>query len=432
MAKRFSSQKLILFLWAAGLNAEAHAAAYQLWESDAVSAGNYHAGRAVTDDASTAYYNPAGLLMIQNQQVVGGGAVTLTDIHFSGTTAVNTLSDSGPQSVAAQGGTYLLTPFLHYAAPISDKVAFGLSFIEPFTLYTDYGSTSNLRYATRLNQINVYDLSPSLGIALTDKLSFGFGLDAERMVVEFDRATTAPGSTSDTLSNNSGNDHAFGYHLGALYQFSPKTRVGLSFHSQIVHQINGSSTYLGPLAPGGGISNSSFYARITLPSTTSLSAFHTLNTDWDVLGSISYTQWSSATNLTLHNVTGLQGGGLNNNLQWVIYQSYRNTWNYTLGANYHLNEDWLLRAGVGYDQTPVINSARTIALPDSDKLAMALGTHYQATTTLGFDMGWTHLFSMNARINNVVQTTGDQSVTTNGSVQQNTDVYALQVKWDIV
>jgi len=419
MAKRFA-----LFLGALGLSVQAHAAAFQVWEQDAVSAGNSHAGRAVADDASTAYYNPAGLLLIKNQQVIGGGTVTLSDIRFQGTAAVNTLSNPGPQSLAVQGGTYKFIPFVHYAAPITDRVAFGLSFVEPFALYTNYGSATNFRYATRLNEIDVYDLTPSLGIGVTDRFSIGFGLDIQRLVAEFDHATTAVGSSGDTLSNNSGHAHAYGYHLGALYQFSPSTRIGLSYQSQIVHQINMSSTYVGALAPGGAISNPNLYARITLPPTTSLSAFHQLNKQWDLLGTVSYTQWSATNPIILNNVTGIQGGTLNNNLQWVLLQGYRNTWDCAVGANYHINDTWLLRTGLGYDQ-----KAASI---ESDKVALALGTHYQATATLGFDLGWTHLFSTQAQINNVVQTVGDQSVTLNGTMPQNTDIYALQVKWDIL
>jgi long-chain fatty acid transport protein len=282
-----------------------------------------------------------------------------------------------------------------------------------------------------LNQIDVYDISPSLGFALTDKLSLGIALDAERLVGEFDRTIAGVGG-NDTLSNNSGHDHAFGYHMGFLFQVSPKTRIGLSYHSQIVHQFSGSSTFIGPLAAGGGLSNPNLYGRITLPPTTSLSVFHAMNAQWDLMGTATYTQWGASRNLILHNVVGTQGGAQNNNLQWVIYQGYRNTWNYSVGANYHVNEHWLLRTGLGYDEAPTTAQKRPIQLPDSDKVALGLGAHYQATKTLALDFGWTHLFATNSSINNVSQVTGDQAVTTNGSIQQNTDIYALQLKWDLL
>lgn len=434
MAKQFNlRKKLILFLLVASVSPHLFAAAFQLWGLDAASIGNYHAERAaITEDASTSYYNPAGLVQIKNQQFVGGIAPTATDIRFRGTEAVNTLASPGPKAVSAQGGSFKLLPFGHYAAPISDRVVFGLSLAEPFGFKTNYGNSTPLRYTSTLNTLDVYDLSPSLGIVATDKLSLGLGLDFQRLTGEFDYATTAVGAAGDTLSTNTGNDWGYGYHLGALYQFTPSTRVGLSYHSQVVHQLSGTSKFIGSLTGASGSQYSSLKARITLPPTTTFSAFHTINSSWDVMGSVSYTQWSVSNNMMLKNVGGIKGGALTNNLRIPLIRGYSNSWNYSVGANYHINDKMMLRTGVGYDKTPSDNSYRNVQLPDSNLVAVALGGHIQATDTLGCDIGWTHVFAMNTRVNNVSQVAGDQIATTNGSVQQNSDVYGLQVKWDIL
>ncbi len=132
----------------------------------------------------------------------------------------------------------------------------------------------------------------------------------------------------------------------------------------------------------------------------------------------------------LNNTSGVLNGEPTNTLPVVIHAGYNNTWNYSLGANYHLNDQWLFRSGVGYDQTPTVNAYRNLQLPDSNRIALALGAHYQASKALGFDAGWTHVFAMNTRIYNVTQVIGDETVKTNGSVAANADVYALQVIWN--
>ena len=72
MAKKFYAKRLFLFMSAAGFISFTHqasASAFQLWEQDSATIGNYHAGRsAEAPDASTSYYNPAGLVRIKNQQ----------------------------------------------------------------------------------------------------------------------------------------------------------------------------------------------------------------------------------------------------------------------------------------------------------------------------------------------------------------------------
>jgi long-chain fatty acid transport protein len=433
MVKQFKLKKLVLFLSISSVIVQTYAAGFQRWGLDAASIGNDHAERAaITEDASASYYNPAGLVNIKNQQFVGGVGPTLTDIRFHGTEAVNTLPNSSPQAVAVQGGTFRLFPYGHYAAPITNRIIFGLSVVEPFGFHTNYRNTTSLRYTAIQDSLDVVDISPSLGVALTDKLSVGVAMDFERMNGQFYYATTAIGQTTDTTSYNSGNDWSYGYRLGILYQFTPKTRVGIAYQSQSSHQISGNSQYSGPLAVPNGVQNSVLKMNVMLPPTTTVSFFHSPNDRWDFMGSVSLTQWTVTNTITMNNVGGTSGGGYVNTLRVPLIQGYGNAWNYAVGTNYHVNDKVMLRAGVGYDQTPSNNNYRNVQLPDSNQVNMAIGSHIQATPTIGFDVGWTHSFMTNTRVNNVSQVTGDQIATTNGSVRQSMDVYGLQVKWDIL
>lgn len=445
MVKQFTMRRLLVLMSTAGVvcfNQSALATGFQLWEQDGASIGNYHAGRAaIADDASTAYYNPAGLIRIKNQQMVFGADPIMTDFRYNGTVAVDTLIDpiSGdlnvPQPAAAQGGGFNLVPFFHYAAPINNCVVFGFSIDAPFGLKTDYGNNTVLRYAASLTSLQIIDVSPSLGVALTDKLSVGAGVDWQRAQAQFNQTAVAFFPSMDTLSNNDGHSQAWGYHAGILYQFTPQTRVGVSYQSKVTHHIRGKSLFSGPLANGveGGNQVSEYvHVNATLPATTSLSLFHSFNCQWDAMGSLSYTQWNVFRDLILQNVAGIEDGNATNSLNVIIPQAYHNTWNYAVGANYHPTAQWTLRTGLGFDQSPSNNRYRNVQLPDSDRIAIALGGHYQATRTIGFDLGWTHLFAMNTHINNLTQQVGDEKVTTNGSVQANADVYGLEMKWDLV
>jgi long-chain fatty acid transport protein len=432
MSKSFIS-RILLILTTVTVSNSAMASAFQLWEQDAATMGNYHAGfAAAAEDASTAFYNPAGLVRIKNQEMIAGGIAILPDLRFQGTVATNTLTNTAPQSLTAQGDKYGFTPFLHYAAPISEKVVFGLSYTRPFGFKTDYGSNTLLRYVSVLNTVDVFDLSPSLGVLVTDKISLGAGINFQRLASHFQREVTAPGQVLDTLSTSGGNDHGLGYHLGILYQFSEKTRVGLSYISKVVHAISGSSNLMGPLVAGDAYNSQAFKARIILPPITSLSVFHSFNSNWDLMGNISCTQWSTTRGLVLNNVVGMQSGVVNPYLQMTLSNSYRNTWNYSLGANYHVNEKFLIRTGLGFDQSVTQNGYTSVQLPDSNRVALALGGHYQATETIGIDLGWVHTFATTTNINNLSQMVGSQTTVTNGVVDGNTDTYGLQVKWDIL
>jgi len=429
MAKRFSLCKVFLLMSSAGflsLGQTAYAAAFQLWEQDGASIGNYHAGyAAIAEDASTSFYNPAGLVRIHNQQFVLGADPVFTDFIFRGTVQVNNDVDSGlPTLTSAQGGNFALVPNLHYAAPLLDNLVFGLSTVVPFGLKTDWGYAPVTRYVATVTSLMVVDISPTFGFGITDKLSVGAGLDAEQASAEFDLVGGQGASDADTKSINKGSGKGYGFHLGALYQFSPATRLGLSFHSQVIHKLRGTSAFVGPLANeanGGTQISTGLRTEFRLPASTSLSFFHTYNPQWDVMATISYIQWSVFNQIILNNTAGVDivGGGSTtvDNLQVTVAQHYHNSWNYALGSNYHVNEKWMIRTGLGYDQTPSNDRYRNLALPDSDRYIIAIGGHFQATNTIGLDMSWAHFFMQNTRINSLTQIVGSQISTTNGIVQ---------------
>jgi len=440
MNKKLMIRQLFFLMGTAGVigfTNNASAAAFQLWEQDGASVGNYHAGRAaIAEDASTSYYNPAGLVRIPNQQLVIGIVPITTDFLYDGTIAVNMIDNGTPYKTQAQGGALNFVPDLHYAAPLLDNLVFGLSVVVPYGLQTKYGKESIVRYAATTTGIQVIDVAPSLGFAINNKLSIGFGADVEFSRAEFDLVATAFSPMLDTEATNSLSGHGLGYHLGVLYQFTPQTRIGLAYQSKVTHHFrNGESKFTGPLAnggEGGQQENDELKTDTSLPATTTLSAFHSINPTWDVMATVSYTQWSIFDEVVLQNVSGIDDQlNPSDTITVIIPENYRNTWNYSIGANYHVNEQWFLRTGAGYDQTPANDKDRNLQLPDADRIALAFGTHYQPTKTLGFDIGWTHFFTQTVPLD-VTQPVGGQTTTTNGSVKGNADVYGFQMTWNIV
>lgn len=438
--KRFIMRRIVTALCATGmlgLSSQVFASGFQLWEQDGATPGNYHAGYAVAsnNDASTAWYNPAGIVLIQNQQVVLGTSAILSDFKYKGTISVNTLGGA-PMTSTSQGGNFSLVPALHYVTPINEKVGFGFSIDAPFGLKTDYGRSTPVRYASTLSSLSVVDLSPSLGFLLTDKFSLGIGFDVQKASAELDNVGGAFTPAFDTDSTNKATGTGYGYHAGALYQFSKDTRLGLSYHSQVVQHLSGTSKFVGPIADfdnGGPIVADRSTVNITLPPYTALSLYERVHPQVVLLGSIIYTQWDTFQELNLNNVAGIdEFGNPSTSIQVSIPENYRNSWNFSLGADYFVTDRATLRGALGYDETPVNNHDRNLQLPDNNRYVLALGGHYQATRAWGFDLGWTHLFISQARVTPPPQETGAQVTETSGNVDGGADVFSAQVTWNIV
>jgi long-chain fatty acid transport protein len=459
--KQFIARRLMTALCASGmlgLSPQAFASAFQLWEQDAASVGNYHAGYAAeADNASIAWYNPAGIMLFKNQQVTLGAVGVMPGFKYKGSVTVGNQIPALPgienprtfNDVTAQGGSFGVVPNLHYVTPINDWMGFGFSIDAPFGLETQYGSSTPMRYAATTTSITVIDISPSLAVKIRE-ISFGAGFDIQRAFAEFDKyaasVLTLPDTATDTFSQNKANDTAYGYHLGAMYEFNEKARVGLSYHSQVRHRFTGFSSFQGPIARtilngDGDELRSRAYTDVTLPAYTALSAYDRVAPQWAVMGSIIYTQWSVFKTLVLNGVSGAIPDPTDpssffpvgsNNIQVTIPENYHNTWNVVVGADYYATDNIKLRGGIGYDQSPVNDTDRNVQLPDNDRYVIALGGHYQACRAFGIDVGWTHLFIKQAHVAPAPVVTGSQTVSTSGHVNGGADVLGAQLTWDIV
>lgn len=414
------------------------ASAFQLWEQDAASIGNYHAGyAAAAEDASTSFYNPAGLTRFKNQQIVFAGTSVLTNFKYKGTVEVSTLfADPGPHAVTAQGGGFGFVPALHYVAPLTDILAFGFSVAVPFGLMTNYGNDTILKYAATQTSIMTIDVSPSLAMKINKKISVGLGPDIQYAKGEFDQVGVLNSADNFADGVNQADGTGYGYHGGLLYELSDQTRFGLSYHSQVVHHLTGTSELNGPLLSMAGLDtiySNTTRVNITLPAYTALSAFHQAN-KFAIMGSAIFTQWSSIRELILQNVAGIQtlpSGESNTNIVVTIPQYFSNTWNLSAGANYYATDKVTLRGGLGYDQSPVGNTYRNVQMPDNDRYVIAVGGHFKATKTIALDLSWAHLFVPQSRITPPTQVSGDEETTTVGHVRGGADVFGAQVTWDL-
>ncbi|MCX7117720.1 MAG: outer membrane protein transport protein [Legionellales bacterium] len=473
-------QKTLLYLAMIALiiHPTAHAGGFSLYtESSAAAIGNFAAGVAAeVTDASIGWYNPAGLVMLQKQQVVLGGVGVFPSTELTG---VSTYTTNNPLLVGRppytqsfnhlQGAESAVVPSFHYALPLGKRAAFGFSVVSPFGLSTHYFNNSPVRYAATYSDLKTVNISPELGGLLTDHWSIGGGLDFQYANVEFDRMIGSPAylqfysiaipdsgvtpTTLDSESKNSGDSFAMGFHMGTMLMFDDNhTRVGLNYQSGTSHLFNGQSQLTGRLADPSliiadplnanpkalFISNTLSSDAIHLPAIVTLSGYRDLNPKWALLGSLVYSGWSTFQSITLNDVAaGVpspsgDGSVVQTLVKSTTIENYRNTWRVALGANYHVNDQWMMRFGGGYDQTPTVTAERDVRLPDSDRWALSIGAHYQVLPSLGFDLGYTYLFGVhNAVINNTQAIGATSSYLVDAISKNSAQLVGLQMVWTI-
>lgn len=445
----------------------AYSGGFSLYTEDSPSAiGNYAAGIAAeAADASTGWYNPAGLALIHNQQIVAGGVGIFPSARLSGTSTFMTqgLNNYVQNFQDLQGGDNAFVPAFHYALPVGENVTFGFSSVSPFGLSTDWDQDSAVRYQATLSELITVNLSPEFGVKLSDHFSYGAGLDFQYARVKFNTMLGAPNlfvpffpaTTVDTLSYNNGNSIGIGFHTGVMAMFNDNhTRIGLNYQSKMRHTFHGQSRLVGKLAsPGLVLANPAsviganpdavfrntnlFSNPIELPDVVTLSGYQDVNEALALLGSVVYTAWSSFDTITLNNVAAPSINPFTSQVSLVQavsskQQNYLDAWRFALGANYRLNQQWMLRAGGGYDATPTNNAFRDVRLPDVNRWALSIGTHYQARPSIGVDVGYTHIFSAEDSTVNRTDPIGLTSAfNVNATSNAHVDLVGAQVVWNI-
>jgi long-chain fatty acid transport protein len=117
-----------------------------------------------------------------------------------------------------------------------------------------------------------------------------------------------------------------------------------------------------------------------------------LTPQWTVLGEFDFFTWSNFKAIDIHTNSPSLGNLVTN-------ENYRDTFGLAVGAEYQLNDQWRLRTGFKYDETPTVDAFRDTRVPDGDRFEIAGGFHYQYDEHIGIDASYAHLFFIDSSVN---------------------------------
>lgn len=403
----------------------AQAGGFALIEQGASGMGNAFAGAAALgDDATTVFFNPAGMTRLGRAEVVAGGSVINLQASFSGS-STRPIAMGGGTNTGGQGGDpggLAVVPSLYMVMPLNDRTSIGLGVGVPFGLQTEYDSDWVGRYQGIKSALQTININPSVAYKVTDTLSVGLGVNYQRIDVELTNAVVL-GAGTEGRTRLKADDDSWGWNAGVLWHLTPATRIGASYRSGIRHEMNGDATTT--TLAGTVVSAASGPARAAaeMPSTYSLSVVQQISPALDVLADVSFTRWSNIQQIAVVNPTT----GANRD---VLSFDFDNTWRYSLGAHYRVSPTWMLRTGIAYDMTPVKDAQhRTVRLPDADRLWLSFGARWTLSPTSSIDMAYAHLFLSDVDVNftrSQLSAPTTTSSTVTGSYTGSVDILSLQ------
>ncbi len=419
---------------------QSFAGGFQLHEQNVSGLGNAYAGSsAVAEDASTGFYNPAGLPELRYPQLLLSGVVINLNADVSFKRATTNYLTAPTSVLTVQGNTrneaggWFVIPAFHASMPFSfldRKWSLGLGLTSPFGLTTSYTEDSMARYLTTYSDLKTLNIGPSIGVQITDYLSVGAGFDAQYATAELDARVPINVALPDGRLNNDADDWGYGWNVGILLKAPCGTRFGLSYRSRVNHSLEGDVALLAP--PVTNLAGS-VRADITFPDYASLSAVHDFNEQWSLLGSINYIHWNLVDTVTLQ-----YSGPITTSVNKTqIKLNFDNTYRAALAVNYKPNHRWKLRLGMAYDETPIPDAkSRTFRLPDDDRIWLGLGAQYVINKCFAVDASYAHLFVERADINQTQKThvnAGFDIVSnTVGQNKPSINQLGLQLTWNII
>lgn len=352
------------------MSGAASASGFALIEQSASGLGNAFAGGAASaEDASTVFFNPAGMSRLSGKQLVVAAHAITPSAKFTDSSGVASGGDAGSTAIVPNG---------YFAMEVKPGLKVGLGVNTPFGLQTEYDAAWVGRNQAIKSKIETININPSVAYQVNDALSIGAGIDYQHISGELTNSLGIPGTVVVK-----GTDNGWGYNLGALYNVNTNTRIGVAYRSAISYTLSG-TVASAPL-------NGPVTLDLKVPDTLSLSGFHQLNDKWDVMADVTWTGWSTFKQVKVVDGTGATISNTPEN--------WKNTVRVSVGATQHYNEQWLARAGLAYDQSPVKDEFRTPRIPDNNRTWLALGGQYKPSASSAIDFGYAHLFVSDSSIN---------------------------------
>jgi long-chain fatty acid transport protein len=435
----------------------AYASGFALIEMNASGQGNAYAGAAAhTNNASTVYFNPAGMMNLEDQQISVALHAISPSADFDNDGSSRPAAPGFPPGPLTgdgdDGGDIAIVPNLYWVKPINDDMSFGLGVNSPFGLKTEYDNDWVGRYHGTLSDLKTVNFNPSLGYRINDKVAIGGGLNVMLADVDLNSkvdfgticvtATPVCGAAGVTpqgadgkaeLDGDNFSDPGWGFNFGIQYMPSKQTTVGIAYRSEVDINIDGDADFKLPNDPvvqsvidlSPAFVDTGLSSDVTLPASFSFSLAHRVNKITWLLDA-TWTGWSSFDELRIK---------YNNDAQpdSVTTEDWNDTMRYSVGLDYQHSDTLVLRTGMALDQSPIPGSKnRTPRLPGNDRTWVSLGLTYVASSAFSFDVGYSHLFIEDAKVDNTLESSVPTlNATLRGEYEAHVNILSAGLNWHI-
>lgn len=341
-----------------------------------------HTGVAVVNSAELGFFNPSGLVLLENKiNISVGVSPVFSDVVWQNEEFGEIARTDSPVG----------TPFYIYGSyKMNDWLALGLS------IYTPYGSSvvweDDWAGSHLVNDISLQAIyfQPVASVKVLESLTIGGGPIYVNGSVNFNRnlnrtLTDIDGNRSNVTIDASGVS-AWGWSAGAMYSPTEHLRIGVNYRSEIIIEAeDGDATFSNvPNSPLTPFENTTFDASLPLPAELTVGLSYKFLEKWLVAFDYNINYWdvyeSLDINFTNPNIPDSQN-----------VRNYENSSIYRFGLQYDATDRFVLRAGYYFDESPVQEGYFAPETPRNDSQGFTGGLSFNINDSFAIDAAFLYI-----------------------------------------
>lgn len=384
----------VLAFCVSGLATQAQAGGFALREQSSFYQGTSFAGAAAGATLSSMFWNPAALGTVGDgftNEAVFSFVVPTSDVTVTNTVAPLAITPGSRGDI----GLDAFIPGSYGAYRVNERLALGFSVNGPFGLATKFPVSDPIRNVAGTSEVFSLNIAPTVAYEVADGFTVALGAQVQYIDVRY---------TSNSFDLR-GDDVGFGFTAGLLWRPLEGTSIGLGFRSSVGNTLEGSD-----VANSVPIRIDNF----DTPEIVTFSVEQRVTEAFRVSGTVEWTNWSRAETFPVINTnTGAQHVV---GVPISVALEYDDSWYFALGGEYDYSDDLTLRAGIGYELSPVGDAVRSLRLPDDDRLWLSAGLSYTPRDHIRLDAGYSYIHVGETSIPSTFASNGGVSATADADV----------------
>jgi len=415
-------RKVLLFAVLALVTAVTYAGGYRVSVQGQKALAMGHTGVAVVNSSELLFFNPAGLVYLENKLNVSAGVSGV----FSNVAFQNEATGQYAETDSPIG-----TPFYVYASyKATDWLTVGLGVYTPYGSKVEYEDDWEGSHLVNNIALQAIFIQPTISVKISEHFSIGGGAIYATGSVELNRnlnrtLADIDGNRSEVTLDASGVTN-WGWTASAMFSPTEDFRIGATYRSEIILEAeNGDATFENipntPLAP---FADTEFDAALPMPAELTVGLSYRFCDKWLFAFDFNRAFWDVYDSLDVDFADENIPDSSNP-------RNYKNASTYRFGLQYDASEMFTLRVGYYFDESPVQAGYFAPETPRNDSNGYTAGLTFNVNDRFQVDASFLYLHFNEVDASYIGYTENGQSVPFSGSYKSSAFLPGLGVTYKL-